>query len=219
VLLGAATNAAVQACVDKLRALVGAYRAVPDLALAWLDGLTITHVRHAQKTEVPAGDPPGMQIFAGCQGAQAEADHRHAPSSRSASFLLAVGGQRTHPPRQLYRLCKSHTTLAADVVVLDEAGQLGVAQAALVLRALRPGGRVVIAGDSEQLAPIRAGAYPAADAPLFGSVLDVVMHASLSPRERAAVPRPQPLARAGSGITASQESTIVQLTENFRCVP
>jgi ATP-dependent exoDNAse (exonuclease V) alpha subunit len=128
-----------------------------------------------------------------------------------------VGGQCTHPPWQLYRLCKAHTALAADVVVLDEAGQLGVAQAALVLRALRPGGRIVIAGDSEQLAPIRAGAYPAADAPLFGSVLDVVMHRSLSPRERAAAPRPQPLARAGSGITASQESTIVQLTENFRC--
>jgi ATP-dependent exoDNAse (exonuclease V) alpha subunit len=113
-------------------------------------------------------------------------------------------------------------SLFADVVVIDEAGQLSLSLAALALRALRPNGRIVIAGDSEQLAPILAAQYPETDACLFGSVLDVVMHRSMSSAERAenttakATHKNKPVSREGSSLTQSQESTIVQLTENFR---
>jgi ATP-dependent exoDNAse (exonuclease V) alpha subunit len=134
---------------------------------------------------------------------------------------------------QLYRLSKYNqrsrptndgrmSSLFADVVVIDEAGQLSLSLAALALRALQQDGRIVIAGDSEQLAPILAAQYPETDACLFGSVLDVVMHRSMSSAERAqtstakTVHKNKPVGREGSGLTQSQESTIVQLTENFR---
>lgn len=47
-----------------------------------------------------------------------------------------------------------------DVVVIDEGSQLTVAQAALAIHRLKPGGRLVIAGDDRQLPPIVQGAYP-----------------------------------------------------------
>lgn len=50
-----------------------------------------------------------------------------------------------------------------DVVVIDEGSQLTVAQAALAIRRLKPGGRLVIAGDDKQLPPIVQGAYPEVD--------------------------------------------------------
>jgi ATP-dependent exoDNAse (exonuclease V) alpha subunit len=115
---------------------------------------------------------------------------------------------------------------SVDVVVIDEAGQLSLGTAALVLQTLKLDGQVVMAGDSEQLAPILAAQYPQTDECLFGSVLDVVMHRTMSEAERTApmflsqVPqnskKNRALGREGSGLTASQESTIVQLTENFR---
>jgi len=47
-----------------------------------------------------------------------------------------------------------------NLVVLDEGSQIKVAEAAIVLRRVRPGGRVIIAGDHKQLPPIVQGAYP-----------------------------------------------------------
>lgn len=47
-----------------------------------------------------------------------------------------------------------------DVVVVDEASQLEVAESAIPIRRLKPNGRLVIAGDDRQLPPIVAGNYP-----------------------------------------------------------
>jgi ATP-dependent exoDNAse (exonuclease V) alpha subunit len=122
---------------------------------------------------------------------------------------------------QLNRLSKDAKNPIVDIVVLDEAGQLGLGSAALVMRALKLDGQVIMAGDSEQLAPILAAQYPKTDTYLFGSILDVVMHRTKSDSERAeelsAGPRTKKkLGREDSVLTASQETTIVQLTENFR---
>lgn len=103
-----------------------------------------------------------------------------------------------------------------DCVVIDEAGQLSLGLTALVLRALSPAGRVVVAGDSEQLAPIFAAQYPDIEARLFGSILDCVMARSQQPNEAQAGPQ---IPVEGSQPSTSQETTIVQLTENFRYVP
>lgn len=103
-----------------------------------------------------------------------------------------------------------------DCVIVDEAGQLGLSSIALVLRSLKPTGRIVIAGDSEQLAPILSAQYPQLSTrPLFGSVLDCVMGKPGTPEET-----PNDLAsdQLNSDTSASQssQSSIVQLTENFR---
>jgi hypothetical protein len=55
-----------------------------------------------------------------------------------------------------------------DVVVIDEASQMKVPDALIALSSIRRGGRVILAGDDRQLAPILHGSYPR-DETLFGS--------------------------------------------------
>lgn len=100
-----------------------------------------------------------------------------------------------------------------DCVVIDEAGQLSLGAAALVLRSLAPHGRIVVAGDSEQLAPIFTAQYPKLETRLFGSILDCIMHLA-----RGTDDDTQSVAATdlSSDLVSSQVSTVVQLTENFR---
>lgn len=53
--------------------------------------------------------------------------------------------------------------LAADLVVIDEGSQVTVGESAIAIRRVAAGGRLVIAGDPEQLPPIVRGSYPTAD--------------------------------------------------------
>jgi hypothetical protein len=63
-----------------------------------------------------------------------------------------------------------------DCVIIDEAGQISLGAVSLVVRSLSSNGRIVIAGDSEQLAPILSAQYPQLKSnALFGSVLDCLM--------------------------------------------
>jgi len=71
----------------------------------------------------------------------------------------------------------ARSTTPFDLVVIDEASQLKVPEAALAVARVAPGGRLVVAGDHEQLGPILAGSYP--DPPegepvLHGSIFDLV---------------------------------------------
>ena len=123
-------------------------------------------------------------------------------------------------PIQLYAYCKK-TRIKADCVVIDEAGQLGLGPASLVLKSLENKGRVIIAGDSEQLAPILTTQYPQVESRLFGSILDCLMHFSQhSKKTNEGVLRPPSpaLTESSDGDFPSSQSTVVQLTENFRCV-
>ncbi|KAJ7072183.1 hypothetical protein C8F01DRAFT_1243260 [Mycena amicta] len=115
---------------------------------------------------------------------------------------------------QLHNFSKRHL-FEVDVCVIDEAGQLALSSAALVLRNLRPQGRIVVAGDSEQLAPILTAAYP--NQFLFGSILDCLMHFSKLPGPNRRTSQP-PSSPTASDYSASSD-TIVQLTENFRLNP
>ena len=115
---------------------------------------------------------------------------------------------------QLYNFSKRRS-FDVDCVVIDEAGQLSLGSAALALRSLTPTGRIIIAGDSEQLAPILTAQYPRLKSRLFGSILDCLMDLSNDSRS-APVTVTQPASPTESSEILSQMSTIVQLTENFR---
>lgn len=108
-----------------------------------------------------------------------------------------------------------------DCLIIDEAGQLALSSTALVVRSLSSSGRIIIAGDSEQLAPILTAQYPLLDTRLFGSILDCLMHLSnRTPNESddgTLLPPPSYPIDASQG-SASQIGAIVQLTENFRYV-
>ncbi|KAJ7503041.1 hypothetical protein B0H11DRAFT_1906826 [Mycena galericulata] len=97
------------------------------------------------------------------------------------------GNDHTSPSKSdpsLYNFSKRHS-FEVDMCIIDEAGQLALSSAALVLRSLSLTGRIVIAGDSEQLAPILTAQYPQLKSRLlFGSILDCLMHLSKLPGPR-----------------------------------
>jgi DNA replication ATP-dependent helicase Dna2 len=65
--------------------------------------------------------------------------------------------------------------LGFDLVVIDEGSQLKVADSAIAIRRVAPGGRLVIAGDDSQLPPIVQAEYPAPEdpgPPLHRSILE-----------------------------------------------
>ncbi|KAF9012543.1 hypothetical protein BDQ17DRAFT_1344125 [Cyathus striatus] len=128
-----------------------------------------------------------------------------APSSNASHIHIYTG-----TIYQLYNFTRKRS-LEADCVVVDEAGQIPFASLALVLRSLSTSARIIVAGDSEQLAPILSAQYPQLKTrQLFGSILDSIMPAS----HRYPV-------HAAAEDASSQESqeTVVQLTENFRLNP
>lgn len=112
------------------------------------------------------------------------------------------------------------------MVMIDEAGQLGLATAALVIRFLSDRGKLVLAGDHQQLAPILGISYPELEGPeseweetlpLFGSILDALMSGRRELRQT-----PLGTGRNCADSTDSQETeesdgTVVQLLENWRC--
>jgi hypothetical protein len=62
-------------------------------------------------------------------------------------------------------------------VLIDEASQMKVPEAALAIERVHQSGRLVAAGDHEQLGPILAGVYPdppAGEPVLHGSVFDLL---------------------------------------------
>jgi hypothetical protein len=121
---------------------------------------------------------------------------------------------------KLYNFSKKHP-FEVNCVIIDEAGQLALSSTALVVRSLSSSGRIIIAGDSEQLAPILTAQYPQLETRLFGSILDCLMHLSNRTLNESddgfLLPSPSSPIEPSEG-SASQISAIVQLTENFRCV-
>jgi hypothetical protein len=69
------------------------------------------------------------------------------------SPLAVLGGT-------VWGLRKGVSAGRVDMVVIDEGSQLKVPEAAIAVRRLRAGGRLVVAGDHLQLPPIVAGMYP-----------------------------------------------------------
>lgn len=195
ILVAAMTHAAIQASLSKLRKIIGHYRCVPNLPLDWLDELHLEYVLTGSTHPMPR--IPALS-------------KSHADSGLRARTCICLG-----TVYQLYTFGK-RLGRSVDCVVIDEAGQLGLCAASLVLRALSHssgiwGGKVVVAGDREQLAPILSGRYPelgGGQRPLFGSVLDCLM-GSDGPED----------SLQSTGVTTTEDrtaGTVVQLLENFR---
>jgi hypothetical protein len=153
---------------------------------------------------------------------------------RDSSWLDAISLQRvfsgaTHPAPtgrkvhifagttyQLYKFCEK-AKMMANLIIIDEAGQLALGTAALVIRWMSPiPGRsaLILAGDKEQLAPILGAVYPDSgeELPLFGSVLDMLMghkHSGLKVAETLPNSQSQPEEQ-------NYDGAVVQLLENFR---
>jgi hypothetical protein len=108
--------------------------------------------------------------------------------------------------------------MEVDCVIIDEAGQISLGSISLVLRSLSEKGRIIIAGDSEQLAPILSAQYPILRRnALFGSVLDCLMSSRPSVDSGAGEGVRSPSPSLGDDLEpSSSQGTIVQLTENFR---
>jgi hypothetical protein len=117
---------------------------------------------------------------------------------------------------QLYKFCEK-AKLMANLIIIDEAGQLALGTAALVIRWMspRPGSSgLILAGDKEQLAPILGNIYPdnGEELPLFGSVLDLLMGRKYSGLKVAeTLPNSQIQLEE-----RKDDGAIVQLLENFR---
>jgi hypothetical protein len=101
-------------------------------------------------------------------------------------------------------------------VLIDEAGQVSLGTAALVIRFLSERGKLVLAGDHQQLAPILGTSYPESEGtpPLFGSILDTLMSGR---RELRHAPLGNRADSTDEQTTDESDGTVVQLLENWRC--
>lgn len=103
-----------------------------------------------------------------------------------------------------------------DVVLIDEASQLKLADALLPLLALRTGGHVILAGDDRQLPPIVRGTYPEDTAPFLTSVFAFMRH-RLAARMHAAGTAATAEGRdAEAAAQREADRTLCLLDENFR---
>ncbi|KAF8963694.1 hypothetical protein BDZ97DRAFT_1819948, partial [Flammula alnicola] len=189
IFITAITHAAIEACQSKLLRLMDAYRSIDSLPHKWLDEVEVEVVSRGNDHPAPPKSGSGLRIYAGT----------------------------------IYQLSNftKRNSMEVDCVIIDEAGQMSLGGISLVLRSLSDQGRIIIAGDSEQLAPILSAKYPQLKfSALFGSVLDSLMFSQLSSRaslgDKARPPSPSP---ADESEFQASQSTVVQLTENFRLNP
>lgn len=82
-----------------------------------------------------------------------------------------------------------------------------------MLRALESKGRIILAGDSEQLAPILTTEYPKDNAALFGSVLVRAMD-QVNGEFGSCIENTS--SNLITGLSGPSTSAVVQLRENFR---
>ena len=91
---------------------------------------------------------------------------------------LVIGGTVWSLWKQMKRAANGDTEEEAeipmqpwfDVVVVDEASQIPVAEALIALSAVRSGGQVILAGDDRQLAPVRRSGGGEGGTTLFSSI-------------------------------------------------
>ncbi|GAB3500983.1 hypothetical protein GCM10027341_27110 [Spirosoma knui] len=89
-----------------------------------------------------------------------------------------------------------------DVILVDEASQMKLAEALLAMAALKPSGSVILAGDDKQLPPILHGTYADEHKPVLSSIFVFMRHRF-----------EQQLTQGG---LAGPHRALFQLEENFR---
>ncbi len=105
----------------------------------------------------------------------------------------------------VYSCLKRREELAGfDLVVIDEASQVRVPEAAVAISFVAPAGRLVLAGDHLQLAPIVAGIYP--DAPPGEPLLHRSIFEAILPKGESGTEQP----------LVAPSKIVCRLEENFR---
>lgn len=195
IFMTAMTHAAIEACLAKLSHLIDCYRSLDASLWGWLDQVAVEQVLTGYEHPAPSRSGHLVHIYAGTI-------YQVKIVFAACRWFWLLTCSTFH--WQLYNFSKRHA-FEVDCVIVDEAGQLGLGSIALVLRSLHPAGRIVVAGDTEQLAPIVSGHYPrlSTTRPMFGSVLECIMTTPNTPDCDMLPDR-------------SSEWAVVQLTENFR---
>jgi hypothetical protein len=175
------TGAVVEACQTgrPLRVLVCAptYPAMDNVLLPVADDLAAMPgdrdviVRRLRSSNRPldAGVDPRIDLPLEPGGTMA---HELRDRLEAADTVTVVGAV----PQQVHNLLmfSGGPAMAGlfDLIIIDEASQLDVAQAILALCALAEGGAVVVAGDHRQLAPIHQAEPPLGLEAMVGSVFE-----------------------------------------------
>ena len=181
-----------------------AYRSIDSLPTQWLRDVKVEVITKGTVHTPPQREASSIQIYMGTI---------YQVSSKPLVKKLVLLSQC-----QLYNFTRTNS-VEVDCVVIDEAGQISLGAVSLVVRSLSLYGRIVIAGDSEQLAPILSGQYPQLKSnALFGSVLDCLMFSRSTRSLSDDQPMPPLPSPADDEEIPPIRDTVVQLTENFRYV-
>lgn len=104
----------------------------------------------------------------------------HAALSKITGSAIVTG-----TPQQVFKFAEMSASLTSplfDVIVIDEASQMDMANASICLTAIAPEGCVIVAGDPKQLPPIHQAEPPAGLEKLVGSIYDYLRdHRGVTP--------------------------------------
>jgi hypothetical protein len=192
VLITSSTNSAIETCLEEIAARMPAAGGVRR---------QIIKLGRVGETLKPRLAAAGVQLVS--------------PKSVSEDYMRAAGVCVVgSTPWRLKNCSFSSGAGAFHLVVIDEASQIPVANAAMAVRHLAPTGRLVVAGDHLQLPPVLKGCYPTAacgEVQISGSFLDCLIRPTAG---AAAVV--QPWATAAPTGVVPPRPFIVKLRENFR---
>ncbi|HWG92804.1 MAG TPA: AAA family ATPase, partial [Mycobacteriales bacterium] len=138
------------------------------------------------------------------------AGDREVLSGLTATTLHRLLGLRRGSGRSRY---DAQDRLPHDVVVVDEASMLSLSMVGHLLAALRPGARLVLVGDPDQLASVEAGAVLA---DLVAPARDGARTPGLAARLAAALPNDPPGPAAADGPAARVRDGVALLVRDRR---
>ena len=169
VLAGLAEDSTISCTPLRIAVAAGTYTAVDNI----LRDLSRKLRMHWPEVEIRRLRSPGRQapdwLPAVCDVDTSDADQLQDTASTLAGSGTTIVASTTE---QLYRLITEAAGTAGplfDVMILDEAGQLDVAHAVLVLAGAAPNAALVVAGDPGSLPPIHPADPPGLES-LVGSV-------------------------------------------------
>ncbi|MFT3966403.1 MAG: ATP-binding protein [Sphingobium sp.] len=145
------------------------FHQIISLGEATTGKVRLARLRSGSKEDAP-GLPVGVNLL----------NDKDAPGIRDLHDLLVAGTTSTivsAPPQQANKFAGLKGNVAQplfDVVLIDEASQMDMANAVLALAPLAEGGSTIVVGDPKQLPPIQAVQAPLGLEKLVGSIYDFV---------------------------------------------
>lgn len=183
VLVSAFTHHAIATVLDKVAALAEAYGLADEIRVAKVRSGSSADVDDALPAAVERLDADGLAARA-----TDEDDSRALMVGATVYGVYAAMKDREMPAPWF------------DVLLVDEASQMRVPEALMVLAATAPTASVLLAGDDMQLAPIIQGSYP--DSPYLSSIFSFA--------------RSRMDERIAAGDAAAKDAMLFLLRENFR---